>query len=326
MQGLTFDNLLETSQILSAMAKSNTLKYFYSIQGIFFNKQMLTLYPIAAAKTLLLAGGTFLGIKLFDKNKIAGWVVTSLFAILTVIFTTPANFVFVLPALLTASLFSIKKFKENSALLILILAVLSVSVKSFLSLTPMNYGSYCFAISLVAIFALLLSYIENKYQKAVVIFISATALWFLGTFSYNRIFQNNMKISVPRGTIYTNQQDGNAALELLGYFKYKKIKNVVIYPEGLLLNFLSETKSDDWYNSMIPLYEEVFGDERYIDYFAQKRPEYFVLSNLNTKDYYFELFCVNYAIPFCKFLVTGYDPVEGLDYGRRYLIYKRISE
>ncbi len=323
LQGLTFVHLLETSQILSAMAKSNTLKYFYSIQGIFFNKQMLTLYPIAAAKTLLLAGGTFLGIKLFDKNKIAGWVVTSLFAILTVIFTTPANFVFVLPALLIASLFSIKKFKENSSLLILILGVLSVSVKSFLSLTPMNYGNYCFAVSLIGAFALLLSYFDKKYQKAALIFISATAICFFGMFSYSRIFQNNTKISVPRGTIYTNPQDGNAALELLGYFKYKKIKNVVIYPEGLLLNFLSETKSDDWYNSMIPLYEEVFGDERYIDYFAQKRPENFVLSNLNTKDYYYELICVNYAIPFCKFLVTGYNPVEGIDYGRRFLIYER---
>lgn len=323
LQGLTFVHMLETSQILSAMAKSNTLKYFYSIQGVFFNKQMLTLYPIAAVKSLLLAGGTFLGIKLFDKNKIAGWIVTSLFAILTVIFTTPANFVFVLPALLIVCLFSIKKFKKNSALLILIPAVLSVSVKSFLSLTPMNYGNYCFVISLIAVFALLLSYFDKKYQKAVMIFISATALCFFGMFSYSRIFQNNMKISVPRGTIYTNPQDGNAALELLGYFKYKKIKNVVIYPEGLLLNFLSETKSDDWYNSMIPLYEEVFGDERYIDYFAQKRPENFVLSNLNTKDYYYELICVNYAIPFCKFLVTGYDPVEGIDYGRRFLIYER---
>lgn len=323
LQGLTFVHLLETSQILSAMAKSNTLKYFYSIQGIFFNKQMLILWPVSLAKTILLAGGTFLGIKLFDKNKIAGFVVTSLFAILTVIFTTPANFVFILPALLIASLFSVKKFKENTALLILVLAVLSVSVKSFLSLTPMNYGNYCFTVSLIAAFALLLSYLDKKYQIAAMIFISAMALCFLGMFSYNRIFQNNTKISVPRGTIYTNEQDGNAALELLGYLKYKKIKNVVIYPEGLLLNFLSETKSEDWYNSLIPLYEEVFGDDRYIDYFAQKRPESFVLSNLNTKDYYYELICVNYAIPFCKFLVTGYNPVEGIDYGRRFLIYER---
>ena len=97
----------------------------------------------------------------------------------------------------------------------------------------------------------------------------------------------------------------------------------MIYPEGLLLNFLSDTKSDDYFNSLIPLYEEVFGDKRLIDYFAQKRPEYFVMSNLNTKDYYFETICVNYAIPFCKFISTEYKPVEGIDYGRRFLIYKR---
>lgn len=323
IQGVNFVHLLDTAQVLNKLAKTNTLKYFYSIQGVFFNKQMLTLWPISAIKTFLLAGGLFLGIKLFDINKIYGWVVTSLFTILTLIFTTPANYVFVLPALLIASLFSTKNFKKNSQLLILILAVLSVSVKSFLSLTPMNYGNYCFVISLISAFALLLSYINKKYQKSVLIFISATALCFFGMFSYNRIFHNNVRISVPRGTVYTNSQDANAILELLGYIKYKKVKDIVIYPEGLLLNFLSDTKSDDYFNSLIPLYEEVFGDKRLIDYFAQKRPEYFVMSNLNTKDYYFETICVNYAIPFCKFISMEYKPVEGIDYGRRFLIYKR---
>lgn len=112
IQGVNFVHLLDTAQVLNKLAKTNTLKYFYSIQGVFFNKQMLTLWPISAIKTFLLAGGLFLGIKLFDINKIYGWVVTSLFTILTLIFTTPANYVFVLPALLIASLFSTKNFKK----------------------------------------------------------------------------------------------------------------------------------------------------------------------------------------------------------------------
>lgn len=322
IQGLRIEHILETSQILNAMANCDTLKYFYSMQGIFFNKQMLTLWPVSAAKTILLIAGLMAGIKLFDKNNVFGWVVTSLFAILTVIFTTPANYVFILPAILIASIFSFKKFKENSSLLILILAALSVSAKTFLSITPMTYGNYNFAIILIAFFALLLSYFDKKYQKAVTIFIAATAICFTGMFTYNRIYLNT-KISTSKGTIYTNSTEGNAALDLLGYLKFSKAKDVVIYPEGLLLNFLSDTKSEDWYNSLIPLYEEVFGDDRIIDYFAQKRPEYIVLSNLSMKDYYYETICVNYAIPFCKFIAANYDIAEGFDYGRRYLIYKR---
>lgn len=325
LQGLRIEHILENLSDLSAIAKSNTLKYFYSMQGIFFNKHMLTLWPISAAKTGLLFGGLMWGIKLLsgaEAKKVYGWVVTSLFAILTVVFTTPANFVFILPALLIASLFSAKKFKQNPELLILILAALSVSVKSFLSLTPMNYGNYCTGIVFTASLALLLSYFDKKYQKAATIFIAATAMTFFGMFFYARM-NLNTKIATPRGKIYTNKEDGNAALELLGYIKYKKIKNVVIYPEGLLLNFLSETNSDDRYNSLIPLYEETFGDNRIIDYFAQKRPEYFVLSNLNTKDYYYETICVNYALDFCRFVAAEYNIEEKFDYGRRYLIYKR---
>lgn len=322
LQGLRIENILENANILSAMAKTDTLKYFYSMQGVFFNKQMLSLWPISAAKTLSLLGGIMVGIHLLDKNKIVGWIVTSFFAILTIVITSPSNYVFVLPLLLIISLFSVKKFKENSSLLILILAVLSVSVKSFLSLTPLNYGNYCFVISVIAFLALLLSYFDKKYQKAAVIFVAATAICFAGMFTYSRIYLNT-KISTPRGVIYTSKDEGNAALELLGYIKYNKVNDVVIYPEGLLINFLSDTNSDDWYNSLIPLYEEVFGDERFIDYFAQKRPEYFVLNNLNMKDYYYETICVNYAIPFCKFISSVYRPVDGIDEGRRYLIYKR---
>lgn len=322
LQGLRIENILENANILSAMAKTDTLKYFYSMQGVFFNKQMLSLWPISAAKTLSLLGGIMVGIHLLDKNKIVGWIVTSFFAILTIVITSPSNYVFVLPLLLIISLFSFKKFKENSSLLILILAVLSVSVKSFLSLTPLNYGNYCFVISVIAFLALLLSYFDKKYQKAAVIFVAATAICFAGMFTYSRIYLNT-KISTPRGVIYTSKDEGNAALELLGYIKYNKVNDVVIYPEGLLINFLSDTNSDDWYNSLIPLYEEVFGDERFIDYFAQKRPEYFVLNNLNMKDYYYETICVNYAIPFCKFISSVYRPVDGIDEGRRYLIYKR---
>ena len=263
-----------------------------------------------------------LGIKISDKNKIFGIVVTSFFAILTIFITTPANYVFVLPLLLIGSLFSYKKFKENKNLLILVLATLSVSVKSFLSLIPMNYGNYYIAVALIAAFALLLSYFGKKYQKAATVFVAATAICFLGIGTYYRMDLNH-KISTPKGKIYTSENEAVAALELLGYIKYKKVNNIVIYPEGLLLNFLSNTKSEDWYNSLIPLYEETFGDDRIIDYLAQKRPEYIVLNNQNMKDYYYETICVNYAIPVCKFITKEYRPVEGIDYGRRYLIYKR---
>ncbi len=323
LQGLRAEHLLETADILSKMTKSNTLKYFYSIQGVFFNKQMPALWAISILKNVFLFAGLIFGVKLLDKSKQCGWALIIVFAILTAAFTTPGNYVAALPALLIGSLFCIKKFKKNPKLLIITFGVLSVSVKSFLSLIPLNYGSYYMAIVFVAVFALLLSFLDKKFEKAAAIFTISTAIFFAGMFTYNR-FQLNEKISTPRGTIYTSKYEAPAANLLLDYVKEFNVKEMVIYPEGLLLNFLSNTKSDDRYNSLIPLYEEVFGDKRYVDYFEQNHPDYFVLNNLNTRDYYYETICANYAVPFCEFLVMTSKPFTGIDkHGRRYLIYEK---
>lgn len=324
IQGLRIENLIETADIVSQMAKSSTLKYFYSIQGIFFNKQMPALWAISILKNVFLFAGLMFGVKFLEKNKYYGWIIISLFAILTTVLTTPANYTAALPALLIGSLFCIKKFRENPKLLILVSGVLSVSVKSFLSLIPLNYGSYFTAIVFTAVFALLLSYQNKKYEKAAAIFTISTAVFFAGMFTYNR-FQLNEKISTLRGTIYTSKYEAPAANLLIDYVKEFNVKEMVIYPEGLLLNFLTGTKSEDRYNSMIPLYEEVFGDKSFVEYFSKNHPDYFVLNNLNTKDYYYETICVNYAFDFCKFTATTSKPFVDINkHGRRYLIYEKI--
>ena len=90
-----------------------------------------------------------------------------------------------------------------------------------------------------------------------------------------------------------------------------------------MINFLTDRKSDDYYNSMLPLYTESFGEEKIVEHFENNKPEYFILTNENMKDYGFNNICNDYAFELCTFINTNYDNVKTIDYGYRYLVFKR---
>ena len=60
----------------------------------------------------------------------------------------------------------------------------------------------------------------------------------------------------------------------------QKTDEIIIFPEGMMINFLSNRKTDGFYNSMIPLYEETFGVEMFRKHFSKKTPKYIIFKNL----------------------------------------------
>ena len=90
----------------------------------------------------------------------------------------------------------------------------------------------------------------------------------------------------------------------------------------MTVNFLAERKSDDFYNSLLPLYIESFGENKIIKHYKKTMPEYIIFNNLNMKDYYFNYICQDYALSFCGFVQENYKPVAVIDEGFRYIIFK----
>lgn len=104
----------------------------------------------------------------------------------------------------------------------------------------------------------------------------------------------------------------------------KKTDKIVIFPEGLMINFLTDRPSDGYYNSLIPIYIDAFGEEKLIKYFESNMPEYIVFNNVDMhKDYYVKNICNDYAFGFCGFVAKNYIYRKEIDFGFRYLIYER---
>ena len=85
---------------------------------------------------------------------------------------------------------------------------------------------------------------------------------------------------------------------------------VTVFPEGQIINFLSNASrmSDDYYNSLLPLYVETFGEDKIIQHFSSHKPDFIIFSNQNMQDYNSGYICRDYAQKFCEFVFKNYSP------------------
>ncbi len=322
IQGLRLSDLANFLIVIKAMAKSKTLTYFYQNSGIYFHPKALVTDFLLFLKFVIPFSAILASVSLFNRNKIGsislqifGWVTFLWF------FTGKYQIAFgFLPlVLLIFALFSYKKF--DFKLFILVLSALAAGAKVFWVLILQSYGNYYVSIILIAFLALLFTYLPKKLEKVVAIYVIIAGLFiFISNFSALSLPQ--YKITTEKGTIYTQKSIAGSTNQLINFLKNQS-GNAVIFPEGMSVNFLSNTISDDYYNSLLPLYVETFTEEKIINHYRENLPEYVIFNNLNMKDYYFKYICEDYALDFCRFVKDNYEMDKIIDNGFRYVIFKR---
>ena len=329
IQGLKIDSLVNSLLTTSLMAKSKTLIYFYQNSGIYFNPKAIFTDFILFLKTAIPFGAILFGIYLFNKKKyvaiflsVIGWI---LFLLL---FSIKFAFGF-LPILLMLLFITelIKSKSENKydiKTIILALSAIAVCAKVFWVMLLGSYGNYYVSISLVALFAILFKYLPKNLEKVAGIYILAISLIIILSNSFALKHENN-KVSTPIGTMHTSKAYAESSNELIKYIDQntKKDDKIVIFPEGMTINFLTQRSADDYYNSLLPLYTETFGEEKIINHYKKNLPEFVIFNNLDMKDYYFRFICQDYALEFCGFVQNNYKLQTVIGDEFRYLIFKR---
>ena len=317
LQGLSFSDLLNALDISKNIAGTNTLKYFYINSGIYFSPKVIPHDIFSFLLLLIPFSGAIFSYQSFERKNIFIKILSVILFISSFIFLfvllkikSEYLFDFVLPFILIFSLAIFKKL--NSKLCILTVSTIFACAKVFWAVLINGYGTYYISVALITALALLFSVLHKKYEK-----ITGFIILFIGIFFVFNNFSNiNMqKIETKRGKIFTRLTQSESTKDLIGYINKNTQPNdkILIFPEGMMINFLTNRKSDDFYNSLIPLYTETFGEDKIIEYFSKEKPEYIILSNLNMKDYYFKYICQDYALDFCQFIIENYNKAEFID-------------
>lgn len=210
--------------------------------------------------------------------------------------------------------------------MLVIISAIGASFKTFWGLTPMSYGCYYTPIVLIAFFGVMFTFINEKYQKIAALFLIFVSFSFLNVYLFKRTTTTG-KISSPHGTIYTYKQNADNINNILSILNNDENVNstALIYPEGMIINFLSKNniKSDDYYNSLLPLYLESMGEEKFQKVLDEKNPEFIILTSQNTSDYYFNHICTNYAFNFCNQVEQEYQQEATFNGDIAFKIYRK---
>ena len=332
LQGMKFSDLFNILSITNLMAKSKTLTYFYQNSGVYFHPKVIPHDIFSFLFFSIPFCGAIFSYKFFQRKNIFIKILSIiLFSVsiffLSVLLGIKANaiFDFLLVFVFIFMFCTLKKI--NSALLVLVISAILASAKVFWAVLIGSYGTYYLPLILICAFALLFNVLNKKYEK-----ISAIIVLFISLFFFSMHF-NGIKgpnIVTERGKISAGFIQSENTGKLIKYINENTNKDdkILILPEGMIINFLTNRKTDDFYNSFLPLYIETFGEEKIIEHYKSNKPEYIVLSNLNMKDYYYKYICQDYALDFCTFIKDNYNQVAVIDENSekynyiRYIIFK----
>lgn len=324
IQGLRINDLIKTGIIINKMAHTQTLKYFYSKTGVFFHKSTI---PFMSSKiiitTILL---TLLSFAMTRKNKFLMGLLTIISMYLIICNTRIDSFMFLPILVVFLFILNFKNTRNNTKLMILTLSSILLDMKFFWGLLAFSYGSYWINLQLITAIALIIDKFKNKKinQQIISVYL-ITATIALSSISQNYLKEKPLFLSTPKGNFYPEAYYIKSTETLMKYIQTntKKTDTIVILPEGQLINFLTDRKSDDTYGSLIPLYVETFGEDNIIQHFKQTKPEYIIFNNWDNYVYYFRYICNDYALGFCSFVAQNYSREKVIDNdGFRYLIFK----
>ena len=322
LQKLSINDCINTFYDIKTLINSKSLTYFYTNKGIFFDPRIFAIWGLNIIKTGICFGGLIFGIKYYEKNKILGWIILIFSAISLFVITSPAVFVFLTPLTILLALIFIKNIKTDISIVYLLIGVLCISLKSFFAFITLNYGNYITPVLICAFLSVLFTTLNEKYEKAFAIGLIIVSINTLIGFSINRFYLSG-KISTPKGTIYTTEITAIATDSVIAGLEQNKPDKVLIYPEGLIINFLSNTKSSGYYNSLLPIYSESFGDKKFIENIDKLKPEYIILTNLDMTEYGKPHVGDDYAQEVKQYIFDNYQIIDEIGDYLRYIIFKR---
>lgn len=323
LQGLHMKDLAYTATLIDTMSKTKTLKYFYQYSGVFFTKKTLLLMLIKFIDTMIPVTLLILYFKM-KKNFLR--YVLLLIAIVWITLRTTINSYVFLPVLITLwFIWDFKKIKDDIPLMILVLSTILGSLKVYSGFMVLSYGTYFAGFIFITILALISKHFKDEKVNSALgtYIISASIIFYLIAATSLNI--KTFPIKTNRGKLYYFEQYAAPTAELIDYINKntRKTDKIVIFPEGAMVNFLTDRPSDNFYTSLIPLYVETFGQDKIIEHFKKSKPKYIVFNNWDSSDYYLKYICQDYAQSFCSFVAKNYTKEKTIDKSFKYLIFKR---
>lgn len=205
--------------------------------------------------------------------------------------------------------FAIRKPREPLALLLLF--SLCGTSRIFLNLTPVWYGFVFFIPVMLLIAYVLFAWLPERgvysRESAVLWLPLVIAICASGLVAAHRTYDGALSVTTARGTyIDRDHLRGQETMALLAYLRDVQARELVVMPEGLGINYLSEIRTPLRHQTFTPA--EIGGDDRaVVAELMAKRPQYVVFVERDMREFGSSGMGNDYGFAIVEFLRENYD-------------------
>jgi uncharacterized membrane protein len=212
-------------------------------------------------------------------------------------------------------LFSLVKKEKNQNFILLLVCAILTSIKSIGGISFEIYGTYFFPLLFIALIVFLY---DLKLGSKI---ISVLCIILFCFYSYFDLSHNNfVQLQTQKGNIKIPQIYSNSTIKLLNYLKDKN--NFLILPEGALINYLTNSKSDDKLFYLIPPNMSIFNEEYIKNRVSTNNLQLILISNIQYPWYKETSFSKGWGYNINNYLKNNYKDNEIIGNDLQFYVYK----
>lgn len=306
-QGNSFSDILTAAELIKKSALTSPMIYFHHNIGLYPSGGLLLKHlkeTIIFCLFLLFWGtGYFTG----SKNFFLNFIFIPLWMFIYIALDNGHNFSLFPIIVSVLALINYKKLWNDKTLLILVISAVGASLKTYFSLTFNSYGEYTLPLIILAFCVMIVKFYRPKFnlEKYIIYVLTILSLSY-GLYNVYMTRHNlTYKLNIYGNDLVVEKGLGLLLDETVNYVKKhsQKSDKLLVYPEGVLVNYLTEREPDYMYYSLHPIFMETFGEDNVIQKIKENKIEYIMVINGVWNN---DLFGKNDYHKFLKFVDTYY--------------------
>ncbi len=331
-QGVSFNDLYQAFIYMIKLSKSQSVHYLYSYLGFIPDISSIKMLSKNLSCFCLFTIILFYLIKYSLKKLIL--LCSFVFIILSYTYIYPCMVesnayifnsigIFTVILLIAYIIFLRKKQNKTSKdklMLLLFICAILASFKCIFSISFNSYGTYYFPILFSTLFIFFINYFPrfikqiNKkelklYRNLLSLFVTIAALLYCLSNITRAGISHPYLLQTNKGTIYTEKVFEKSITETLNYINENTSKNdtILVLPEGAMINFLTDRKSNNKYYYLIPPNIEIFTEEKIYNDLKNNLPDYIILQPMSYNNFGQTYFCESFGMKICSLLGEYYN-------------------
>ena len=327
LQGCGFDVFKESAGYINALSASPAVHKCYRFLALIPSAASLKFIGLNALKYISCAAAAgFILTKTYRFNKAAALILCAviIYRLFPVFYQSNAYYfdaagvLLILEFLLLLPYF-IKKRRDKTLnfqdklFILLLLSVILMSAKGIFSMNLSNYGAYFAPAALLVIWLSGYYYLREIFNiniKTALYFIFALLIvLYLFSNAARRDYAFNSPVKTEKGVIYLPHSQAAAVNGVIKYIKENTNDNdrLLVIPEGAMLNYLTDRRSDDKYYYLIPPNIEIFGADNIARDLENNLPDYIIMPLLTYQNFGETYFCGSFGSKVCALLPKYYE-------------------